>query len=285
MRVFLNGRLMPAESAAIPLNDRGLLFGDGIYEVTRGADGEFIEIERHLKRLKRNLREMSIEVPESRLTELVDASQTLLRENAPQGDALIYWQITRGAAPRVHHFPPPGTLPTIFATAYPFTLPHAVRARGAAVITTADIRWSRCDIKTVNLLPNVFAKQRAVEAGADEAIFVRDGIVTEGASSNVFAIIDGEIRTYPASPYILGGISRDVTLELITDLGRTVSFEPFLLEAMYKAEELWMTSTTNDVMPIVRADGRQIGNGRPGRFTMELYAAFAEHIGGVTAKR
>jgi D-alanine transaminase len=283
MRIYLNGRFVAAESATVPITDRGLLFGDGIYEVTRAAGGEFIELSRHLRRLTRNLRELSIQVPEKQIADLVDGSRTLLQENAPDGDALVYWEITRGAAPRVHHFPPPGTVPTIFANVGPVALPHAARARGAVAITTADIRWARCDIKSVNLLPNVLAKQRAVEAGTDEAIFVRDGIVTEGASSNVFAMLDGELRTHPASPYILGGITRDVVLELAQEIGLTVRTEPVLIDEMYGADELLFTSTVNDVMPIVKVDGRSIGTGRPGPVAQQLYAAFLERISAVPA--
>ena len=285
MRIYLNGRIVPAESATVPITDRGLLFGDGIYEVTRAAGGEFIELARHVRRLTRNLRELSIQVPEARVAELVEGSRTLIQENVPEGDGLVYWQVTRGVAPRVHAFPPPGTVPTIFASVTSVALPHAVRARGAVAITTPDIRWTRCDIKTVNLLPNVLAKQRAVEAGADEAIFVRDGIVTEGASSNVFAMLDGELRTHPASPYILGGITRDITLELAHEVGLTVRAEALLLDDLYRADELLFTSTFNDVMPIVRVDGRPIGNGRPGPIAQQLYAAFLERIGTVTASR
>jgi D-alanine transaminase len=285
MRMYLNGRLVPAESAMVPINDRGLLFGDGIYEVTRAAGGEFIELQRHLRRLKRNLHALSIQVPEDRVTHLIEASRALLQENAPDGDALVYWEVTRGAAPRVHHFPPPGTAPTIFATVNPVVLPHAARARGAVAITTPDIRWARCDIKTVNLLPNVLAKQQAVEAGADEAIFVRDGVVTEGASSNVFAMLDGELRTHPASPYILGGITRDVVLELAHEIGLSVKLEPFLVGDLWRAEELVFSSTVNDVMPIVKVDGRTIGTGRPGPVAQQLYTAFLERIGAVAASR
>jgi D-alanine transaminase len=285
MRIYLNGRFVPAESATVPITDRGMLFGDGIYEVTRAAGGDFIELQRHLNRLTRNLKELSIRVPAERVAELVEASRTLLQENAPDGDALVYWQVTRGAAPRVHHFPPPGTLPTIFATATPVTLPHATRARGAVAITTPDIRWARCDIKTVNLLPNVLAKQRAVEAGADEAIFVRDGIVTEGASSNVFAMLEGELRTHPSSPYILGGITRDVVLELAHEIGLTVRAEPLLADDVFRADELLFTSTVNDVMPIVQVDGRPIGSGRPGPVANRLYAAFLDRISAVPASR
>jgi D-alanine transaminase len=235
--------------------------------------------------LSRNLRELSIDLPEQRIGELVEASRTLIHENVPEGDALVYWEVTRGVAPRVHHFPPAGTVPTVFGNVTPVALPHAARERGAVAITTPDIRWARCDIKTVNLLPNVLAKQRAVEAGADEAIFLRDGMITEGASSNVFGVIDGELRTHPASPYILGGITRDVVLELAHELGMQVREQPILIDEIARARELLFTSTYNDVMPIVRVDGRPIGSGRPGPVAGQLYAAFLERIGTVTASR
>src|SRR5208283_830978 len=164
-------------------------------------------------------------------------------------------------------------------------LPHATRTRGATVITTPDIRWARCDIKSVNLLPNVLAKQKAVEAGADEAIFVRDGVLTEGASSNLFGVLDGELRTYPLSNYILPGITREVVLELAHEGELVVSERPMWIDDLARVSELFLTSTVNDVMPIVRVDGRQIGTGKPGPVARQLYAAFADHIGAVAAAR
>jgi D-alanine transaminase len=212
-------------------------------------------------------------------------SRTLLRDNELGGDALAYCQVTRGTAPRTHHYPPPDTPPTILVTTTPVALPHAVRVQGAAVITLPDIRWARCDIKSVNLLPNVMAKQRAVDAAADEAIFVRDGVITEGASSSVFAVLDGELRTYPLSNYILPGVTREIVLELARELGLSVREVPVLADELMRATEIFLTSTYNDVMPVVRVDGRVVGTGAPGPIAQQLYAAFAERIGAVAGVR
>jgi D-alanine transaminase len=283
MRIYLNGRYVAAEDALVSVTDRGFLFGDGVYEVTRAAGGELIDSPRHVRRFTRNLAEMSISIGENGVAELVEVSKVLLRENAIDGDALVYWEVTRGAAPRVHQFPPAGTPPTVLVSASPVVLPHALRARGASAVTTPDIRWARCDIKTVNLLPNVFAKQRAVSSGAEEAMFVRDGVITEGASSNVFGVLNGELRTYPLSNYILPGITRDVVIELAHESDIPVVERPLFIDDLARVSELFFTSTFNDVMPIVRVDGRPIGTGRPGPVAQQLYGAFVERLGTVAA--
>ena len=185
----------------------------------------------------------------------------------------MYLQITRGAAPRSHHFPPPGTAPTVFLSASRLTVPEEVRARGAAAITIPDLRWARCDLKTVNLLPNVLAKQQAVAAGAFEAILVRDGIVTEGASSNLFAVIGGVLRTHPATHRILAGITREVVLELAAELGLAVAEEPIAAGELAGASEVLITATTADVMPVGRVDGRAVGDARPGPVARALQGA------------
>jgi D-alanine transaminase len=283
MRIYLNGRYVAAEDAVVSVTDRGFLFGDGVYEVTRAAGGELIDSPRHVRRFNRSLREMSLSLGENGVADMMEASRVLLRDNAIDGDALVYWQVTRGAAPRLHQFPPAGTPPTVLVSTGPVALPHAIRARGATAITTPDIRWARCDIKSVNLLPNVFAKQRAVASGADEAIFVRDGVVTEGASSNVFGVLDGEIRTYPLSNLILPGVTREVVIELASENDLPVVERPLWSDDLARVTELFFTSTFNDVMPIVRVDGRPIGTGRPGPVSQQLYAAFVERLGSVAA--
>src|SRR5438132_6833585 len=174
--------------------------------------------------ISRGLEALSIVLPDVRLLEV---SEHLLEENAlGTGDATVYLQITRGVAERRHHFPPPGTAPTVFLSASRLVVPDELRARGAAAVTTADLRWERCDLKTVNLLPNVLAKQQAVAAGAFEALLVRDGIVTEGASSNLFAVIAGKLHTHPPTHRILAGITREVVLELAAELAIPVVLEP-----------------------------------------------------------
>jgi D-alanine transaminase len=285
MRVYLNGRYVDAQDASVSVNDRGFLFGDGIYEVMRGAGGELIEPERHVRRMRRGLSALAIALSHDQVAALLDVSRTLLRDNELDGDALAYCQVTRGTAPRTHHYPPPDTPPTVLVTTTPVALPHAVRVRGAAVITLPDIRWARCDIKSVNLLPNVMAKQRAVDAAADEAIFVRDGVITEGASSSVFAVLDGELRTYPLSNYILPGVTREIVLEVARELGLSVREVPVLADELMRATEMFLTSTYNDVMPVVRVDGRVVGTGAPGPIAQHLYAAYAERIGAVAGVR
>ncbi len=278
--VYLNGEFVERPRAKVSVDDRGFVFGDGVYEVTRASNGRLFEPERHLVRLARSLREIAITVPDADLGGLLGVWHRLLRENGLEsGAAIVYLQITRGAAVRAHQFPPAGTRPTVFASATALPLPTAVRARGARAITVPDVRWSRCDIKTVTLLPNVLAKQRAVEVGADEALFVRDGVLMEGSASNVFAVIDGTLCTHPVSTYILRGITRDVVLELAHAAGIPVCERPILLDELPRTTELFYTNTTGDVMPIVSVDDRSVGDGRPGPMAAQLYGALAKRIG------
>lgn len=275
MIVFLNGAYVDRARATVSVDDRGFLFGDGVYEVTRATEGRLFEAERHLRRLRRSLDGLGIVLPRAfDAAGLIEISERLLDDNAlGTGDAIVYLQITRGAAERRHHFPPAGTPPTVFLSATRLAAPEELRARGAAAITTADMRWGRCDLKTVNLLPNVLAKQEAVAAGAFEAILVRDGVVTEGASSNVFAVIGGVLRTHPATPQILAGITREVVLDLAAELDLPVALEPIPLDGLAQASEVMVTATTADVMPVVQIDGRGVGDGQPGAVARRLHAA------------
>ena len=263
---WLNGEYLPRAEARVSADDRGFLFGDGGYEVTRVVDGRLFEAERHRVRLARTLRGLRIEYGDAEIAALDDVALRLLRENdLLQGEATVYVQVTRGAAlPRTHHFPPAGTRPTVYLAAQRFVPPTALRERGASVITVPDIRWSRCDLKSVNLLPNAMAKQQAVEAGCDEALFVRDGVVMEGAHTNVCFVLDGELRTAPLTNYILGGVTRDVVLELAREAGIPVREYPLHQDEVARASEAFLTSTTSDVLPIVRVDGAPVGAGAPG---------------------
>ncbi len=282
MTVYLNGAYLDRAAARVPVDDRGFLFGDGVYEVTRAVNGQLFAWERHLHRLARGLEALSIVLPDVRLLEV---SEHLLEENAlATGDATVYLQITRGVAERRHHFPPPGTAPTVFLSASRLVVPDELRARGAAAITTADLRWERCDLKTVNLLPNVLAKQQAVAAGAFEALLMRDGIVAEGASSNVFAVIAGKLHTHPATHRILAGITREVVLELAAELAIPVVLEPITRAALSTASEVMITATTADVMPVVSVDGSRVGDGRPGGVARRLHAALRARMDAATAR-
>ena len=275
MTVYLNGVYLDRAQATVSVDDRGFLFGDGVYEVTRAHHGQLFEGERHLRRLARGLEGIGLALPAGLAAALLEISGRLLRENGlEEGDATVYLQITRGTAPRTHHFPPPGTAPTVFLSASRLKVPEDVRARGAHVITTPDLRWARCDLKTVNLLPNVLAKQQAVAAGAFEAVFMRDGVMIEGASSNTFAVIGGVLRTHPATHRILAGITREVVLELAADLGIPVAEQPVTAaELAGGASEVMVMATTADVMPVVRVDGRAVGDGRPGPIARALHKA------------
>jgi D-alanine transaminase len=278
--VYLNGEFLPRHEAKLSVDERGFFFGDGVYEVTRAVDGRLFESGRHLKRLARGLRELRLE-PSISLGEIEAVSLELLRRNdITSGEGTVYLQITRGAAPRTHHFPPAGTPCTVFLSAQRFALPSDKRATGVSVVTYPDIRWSRCDIKTVNLLAAVMAKQHAVDHGVFEAIFVRESAITEGSHTNVFGVIDGELRTYPASNLILPGITRDVVLEVARELDVPVNETPFHVHHLSQLQEAFLTGTTTDVMPIVSIDGTPVGDGRPGKVSMQLYEALAARLYG-----
>jgi D-alanine transaminase len=276
--VWLDGVFLPAAEARVSVDDRGFLFGDGAYEVVRVVRGAMFEAERHLRRLDRTLQ--GIGIGYGRAMELREVAERLLDENRLREDeATVYVQVTRGAAsPRTHHFPPAGTRPTAYASAAPFVPFDALRARGAAVVTVPDIRWARCDLKTVNLLPNTLAKQRAVEAGAAEAVFVRDGIVTEGASSNVWGVVRGVLRTHPMTPAILAGVTREVVLEVARERGLPVEEVPLFLEEVRGLEECFLCSTTLDVMPVVSVDGEPVRGGSPGPVARLLQEGLRERM-------
>ena len=281
--VYLNGQFLARSEAKLSVDDRGFFFGDGVYEVTRVVRGRLFEWDRHAKRLARGLRELRIDAGLD-LDTIRSLQERLVQENGiVEGQGTVYLQITRGAAPRTHHFPPPGTPATVFLSATSFVPASEVRARGVAVTTYPDYRWSRCDLKTVNLLPAVMAKQFASDHNAFESIFVREAVITEGSHTNVFGVLGGEVRTYPNSNYILPGITRDVVIELAHELGVPVSETPIYLHEVAALEECFLTGTTSDVMPVVSIDGKPVGSGRPGPITMRLYEALAQRLADVAA--
>jgi len=275
-QVYLDGQFLPLSEARVSVEDRGFLFGDGVYEVLRASAGRLWTEEAHWRRLASSCREVALSLPdglgEPALHGLV--LELLERNGLSAGEATVYLQLTRGAAPRTHHFPPAGTRPTLYLSASPFTPPWEAREQGVHAITQPDVRSLRCNIKSINLLPNLLAKQRAKEAGATEAVLVRDGVLTEGASTSVLAVIGGAVCTHPDGPFILPGITRDVVLALARDAGLPVSERPVRLEERGRFEELFLASTTLDVVPVVALDGLPIGAGRPGPVTRALQRAF-----------
>ena len=276
MLVYLSGEYVPQAEARISVDDRGFLFADGVYEVARVYRGRGFRMADHLQRMKRGLAALGIEF--TGVDDLAAVAERLLTENGlAAGEATVYIQVTRGAAPRAHAFPAPAPAPTVYVATRPFTgYPAEYASNGVSTITVPDTRWSRCDIKSVALLPNVLANQQAKEAGAFEALFVRDGVVIEGSLSNLLGVVDGAVVTYPVCNYILPGITRAVTLDLARDLGIPVEEAPIRLEQLDRVDELFLSGTTTEVMPITRVDGRPIGNGRPGPITRRLQDAFGE---------
>ncbi|MFN2563451.1 MAG: D-amino acid aminotransferase [Gemmatimonadaceae bacterium] len=285
MIVYLNGSYVPSEDAQLSALDRGFIFGDGVYEVWRAVNGRLFEAERHRERLERGLRDLRIGPPDGADADgLRTIAEQLLRENdLLDGHATFYVQVTRGTAPRTHQFPPAGTRPTVFAYAAPLKSLEQERRNGVRAITQPDVRWLRCNIKTVQLLPNVLAKQAAVEAGAFEAIFVRDGIAMEGTHSNLFAVLNGELRTHPTNHLILPGVTRDVVLELARELGIPWREQPVTEAELRWVEELFFTGTTTDVLPVVNVDDFEIGDGKPGPIAGALYEGLVGRMEAVGA--
>ncbi len=278
MQVYLNGQYMEETQATVSIDDRGFLFADGVYEVVHLYRGKPFEWERHLARLHRSLAGIGVGgVSDQELTEARDR----LVGDVKTEEAALYIQITRGTQRRSHAPPPAGTIaPTVLMWVRPV---DPIRAdlvqNGVAVVTTADDRWAKVWIKTIGLLPNVLAKGKAIEAGAYEALFVRDGIVTEATSANVFRVSGGEIQTAPVTNYILPGITREVVIELARGAGMTVVEQPFPIEALYGADELFLTGTLTEVLPITRVDGRQIGAGAAGPVAQKLLQLLRQRAG------
>ncbi len=278
MFVYLNGQFIPHEEAAISIEDRGFLFGDSLYEVMRSYRGFLFEKEAHLRRLQNGLNALRLQVEQ--FDDLIEIATRLLHENGlTEAEATVYFQMTRGVArPRKHAFPATPASPTVFVATNPLQPNHLWAEKGIAVITVPDLRWGRCDLKTTNLLPNVLANQQAHEAGADEAIFVRDGIVVEASHSNVFALIDDVVTTHPKAPILLAGITRQVVLALCQKLELPFAERSFSLAELRHADEVFLTLTSSEVTPVVHIDQNEVGTGKPGSITRRLQEAFREHV-------
>jgi D-alanine transaminase len=262
MVVYLNGAFLPPDEAHVSPLDRGFLFGDGIYEVIPSYQGRFFLLDEHIARLRRSLRE--IRMPEPQPDQgWAGLLEQLLGLN-PGGDRSVYLQVTRGAAPRDHAFPK-STAATVFAMVSPIAPSSPdLSERGIAAILLPDQRWGRCDIKAVALLPNVLARQQAVEQGAVEALLLRDGMLTEGAASNVFVVSGGAVVTPPLGQEILPGVTRRFMLDTLREEGWDCRENPVPESVLRSADEIWLTSSTKELLPVTALDGRPVGGGRPG---------------------
>lgn len=276
--VYLNGELVPYDQAKIGVEDRSVQFADGIYEVVRYYGGRPFRMDDHMARLERSAAGIDLSIPSA--SELVAAMDELVRrQNLP--DAAVYLQISRGTTARVQGIPE-GLKPTVIAIARPAASQRPVS--GIKAITQSDDRWARCNLKTTMLLPAMLARQRAVAAGAQDAIFVRDGFVTEATAANVFAVLGGEAVTPPLSNYLLAGVTRAALLDLYRADGVPHGERLLTPDDLYRADEVFLTSTNGELRPVVEIDGRTIGSGRVGSTferTLALFDAATRELAAV----
>jgi D-alanine transaminase len=264
MSVYLNGKFMPIEEAYVPVLDRGFIFGDGVYEVIPVYSRQAFRLAEHLKRLQASLDGIRLPNPHTpaEWTKLINE---LIERNAGD-DQYLYLHITRGVARRDHAFPQPAVAPTVFMMSSPLSPPAAaLLASGVSAVTATDNRWLRCDIKAISLLPNVMLRQLAVDAGCAETILIRDEqFMTEGAASNIFVVKNGTLLAPPKDNLMLPGITYDVVLELAAANQIPFQVRRIARQEIFTADELLLTSSTKEVLPITRVDGQAVGNGKPG---------------------
>jgi len=273
-KVYLNGIWCAPEQAMVNVGDRGFLFADAVYEATPAYRGRFLRLEAHLARLTEGLKALRIEFDASTLEPL--HRDILRRNNLLEADwSMVYVQISRGAAPRTHAFPDNPVPPTVYAFARRLQRPDAVRWQsGYSAVTYPDSRWARADLKTTMLLPNVLAQQAALDAGADDVIFLRDGIALEGSHANLFLVRDGVLHTAPLDHRVLPGITRELILQLARGLGFEVREADSSETALKEADEVFLCGTTTEIRPLVSIDGVPVADGRVGPQTRRLYEAF-----------
>lgn len=275
---YLNGNFLPLEDAHISVLDRGFIFGDGVYEVIPVYAGKMFRLQEHLQRLERSLVGIELSNPLSR-EQWQDLLETLIEKNGG-GDQSIYLQVTRGVAPRNHNFPAE-IKHTVFMMSQPFKDPEPLL--GVKAITRADNRWQRCDIKAISLLSNVLLRQQAVEVGAVESILIREGYVTEGAASNVFIVKQGVVITPPEGAFILTGVTRDLILEVLQQANIPCQVENISEAQLRQADEIWVTSSTREIVPIIRLDDQPVGDGKRGaqwQVTWDLFQAYKKKLRG-----
>ena len=272
--IFLNGRFMPVEEAMVPVLDRGFIFGDGVYELVPVYSRVPFRIDQHLARLDRSLAEVRIRNPYSRERWREVITQLIAQQ--PFEDQGVYFQVTRGVAKRDHAFPK-GVEPTVFIMSNPLVNPPADQvARGARAVTAVDYRWLRCDIKSISLIGNCLLRQLSADTGAAETILLRDGKLTEASASNVFIVEGGVIRTPAKSNLILPGITYDVVVELAQGAGLPLEFSEVTEAQLRGADEVWVTSSSKEVLAIVELDGRPVGDGKPGPVFARMYQLYQD---------
>lgn len=272
---YLNGEFVRLGDAKVSVLDRGFIFGDGVYDVVPVYNGKPFRMDGHLARLERSLKSIGIDTGMRRVQWEALVREMLARNSLP-GNCLVYIQVTRGVARRDHAFPDVSRVaPTIFCMVTPFARPgKAAREHGLAAASLPDIRWLRCEIKTISLLGNVLAKQAAVEAGVDEVIQFRDGFLSEGASCNVWIVKDGTLLAPPRDNLILEGVRYGLLAELAAEAGVPFQARPISEQEVAQADEIMLTSASKEVLPVVTYNGKAVGTGRPGEIYARLRAGY-----------
>jgi D-alanine transaminase len=274
---YFNGKFIPKEQVIINPDDRGFIFGDGIYEVVRWYEGFFYDMDGHLQRMKRSLRELRINWPEADSFPLI--ALNLIKQNGLENQpSMIYIQVSRGAAKRTHFFPSPEVTPTIYAYSWGFKPDKTSQETGIKVMLKEDIRWSRCDIKSIALLANTISFQEAWENGLKECIFVRNGMITEGSHSNIFFVIDKTLYTHPESNIVLSGITRKNVLRIAREAGINIREEALNENRLRFAQEAFITNTSAEVTPVIDIGGNAIGAGIPGQVTKLILERFRAEL-------
>jgi D-alanine transaminase len=275
--VFFNGKFLPKNEICISPDDRGFLFADGIYEVVRWYQGFFYDMNSHMTRLKRSLRELRINWPDA--DSFPETAGTLIKlNNLENQPSMIYLQVTRGVSKRSHSFPSPEIKPTAYAYVWDFVPDTQLKYSGVKVMLKEDIRWSRCDIKSVALLANTLSFQEACENGLKECIFVRNGLITEGSHSNIFFIEDGTLFTHPESNNILSGITRKNILRIAREAGVSIREEALQENRIRFVQEAFISNTSAEVTPVTELGGNTIGEGVPGPVTGLIRDRFDSEI-------
>jgi D-alanine transaminase len=274
---YFNGKFLPKNEIKISPDDRGFLFADGVYEVVRWYEGFLYDMNSHVTRLKRSLRELRINWGDADLFPSI-ANDLIRLNKLGNYPAMVYLQVTRGAARRTHFFPSPEVAPTVYANAWGIVPDSQSKESGIKVMLKEDIRWSRCDIKSVALIANTLSFHEAHEKGLYECIFVRNGLITEGSRSNIFFFIDGTLYTHPESPYILSGVTRKNILRIARKAGIPVKEEPLPEKKLGIIHEAFITNTSAEVTPVIAIDELTIGNGIPGPLTMLIHKNFLAEI-------
>jgi D-alanine transaminase len=273
--IYLNGKFMPVEDAVIPVLDRGFIFGDGVYEVIPVYSRHPFRLQEHLQRLQNSLESIRLENPHSE-DEWRELTRRVIDLNETE-DQSLYLQVTRGAAKRDHAFPEK-SVPTVLITSNPLNPPHDEQLqKGVGAITATDNRWLRCDVKSTSLLPNVLLRQLAVDAGCVETLLLRDGLLTEGSASNVFVVIAGIMLAPAKSNLMLPGITYDVVLELAQKNDIAYELRSVTQAELKHADEIWITSSSKEILPVTTVDGKPVGQGNPGPVFQRMHDLYQSY--------